>query len=86
VSRGWDPTPFGGAQQQNKGQRAQTGTGTWEVPSEHEEKLLYCDGDRALNTQPREAVDSPSLEIFKTQLDTFLCNLLQGTYFRRELD
>jgi len=25
---------------------------------------------------PREAVESPSLEIFKTRLDKFLCNLL----------
>ena len=25
---------------------------------------------------PREAVDSPSLEIFKTRLDTNLCSLL----------
>ncbi|KFZ55826.1 hypothetical protein N321_13971, partial [Antrostomus carolinensis] len=25
---------------------------------------------------PREAVESPSLEMFKTHLDTFLCNLL----------
>ena len=28
---------------------------------------------------PREVVESPSLEIFKTHLDTFLCNILQGT-------
>jgi len=28
------------------------------------------------NRLPREAVDSPSLEIFKTHLDEVLCNLL----------
>ncbi|GAB0209292.1 mitochondrial enolase superfamily member 1 [Grus japonensis] len=28
------------------------------------------------NRLPREVVDSPSLEIFKTHLDTILCNLL----------
>jgi len=28
------------------------------------------------NTLPRRAVDSPSLEIFKTRLDKVLCNLL----------
>jgi len=35
------------------------------------------------NRLPREAVKSLSLEIFKTCLDTFLCNLLQGTCFSR---
>ena len=29
---------------------------------------------------PREAVESPSLEIFKTRLDTVLCNLLWVTH------
>jgi len=28
------------------------------------------------NRLPREVVESPSLEIFKTHLDAFLCNLL----------
>jgi len=37
---------FSGAQQQNKGQ--QTETGTQEVSSEHEEKLLYCEDYKAL--------------------------------------
>ena len=28
------------------------------------------------NRLPREAVESPCMEIFKTRLDTYLCNLL----------
>ena len=28
------------------------------------------------NRLPREVVESPSLQIFKTHLDAFLCNLL----------
>ena len=28
------------------------------------------------NRLPREVVDSPSLEIFKTCLDTYLCNMV----------
>lgn len=35
------------------------------------------------NRLPKEVVDSPSLEMFKNQLDTFLCNLLSGSCFRR---
>ena len=34
---------------------------------------------------PREVVDSPSLEIFKTHLDTDLCSLLQGVCFAERL-
>jgi len=30
------------------------------------------------NRLPREAVESPSLEIFKTRLDRVLCSLLVG--------
>jgi len=46
VSRGWDQTLFSGAQQQDKGQWAQTEAE--EVPSEHEEELRPSEGDRAL--------------------------------------
>jgi len=35
------------------------------------------------NRLPREAVESPSLEIFSTSLANFLCNLLYGARFRR---
>lgn len=31
------------------------------------------------NRLPREVVESPSLNIFKSHLDTYLCNLLYGT-------
>jgi len=37
------------------------------------------------NRLPREAVESPSMEIFKTSLDAYLCNLLQGVCFSRQL-
>ena len=37
------------------------------------------------NRLPREAVESPSLGIFKTCLDAYLCNLLSGTCFSRQL-
>lgn len=43
------------------------------------------EGDRALQKQPREVVESPFLAIFKTSLDAFMCNLLYGTYFSREV-
>ena len=33
------------------------------------------------NRLPREVVESPSMEIFKTHMDTYLCDLLQGTCF-----
>ncbi|GAB0181871.1 hypothetical protein GRJ2_000652400 [Grus japonensis] len=56
------------------GQWAQTGTE--EVPTQHEEKLLHSEGDRHCNRLPREVVESPSLEIFRTCLATILCNLL----------
>jgi len=46
VSGGWGQTLFSGAQQQDKGQRAQTEAE--EVPSEHEEELLRSEGDGAL--------------------------------------
>jgi len=46
VSGGWGQTLFSGAQQQDKGQWAQTEAE--EVPSEHEEEFLPSEGDGAL--------------------------------------
>jgi len=46
VSGGLGQTLFSGAQQQDKGQWAQTEAE--EVPSEHEEELLYFEGGKAL--------------------------------------
>ena len=46
MSGGWGQALFSGAQQQDKGQWAQTEA--QEVPSEHEEELLPSEGDGAL--------------------------------------
>lgn len=43
---------------------------------EHEEKLPYFEGDLALQQAAREVVEFPSLDLFQTHLDAFLCNLL----------
>lgn len=39
-------------------------------------ELLYCAVTTHWNGLPREAAESPSLEIFKTSVDTILYNLL----------
>lgn len=36
---------------------------------------------QAKQVEEKEIMESLSLEIFKTRLDAFLCNLLQGTCF-----
>ena len=38
------------------------------------------------NRLHREVVESPSLEIFKTCLDAYLCDLVWGSCFGRGLD
>ena len=50
------------------------------------ESFLTLQAVDHLNRVPREAVESPFLEIIQTCLDDFLCYLLQGTFFSRELD
>ena len=81
MSGGWGQTLFSGAQQQDKGQRAQTEAE--KVPAEHEEELLPSEGDGALAQAAREVVESPSLEIFKTHLNKVLCSLLWVTLLRQ---
>ncbi|PKU43397.1 hypothetical protein llap_6303 [Limosa lapponica baueri] len=73
VQSGWGQVLFGGAQRQDKGQQAQTGT--WEIPSQHEEKLPLRVTE-PWNRLPREGVESPSLEVFKSRLDVLLSSLL----------
>lgn len=51
-------------------------TETQDVPSEHQETLFHCEGDRALEEVAREVVQSPFLEILKGHLDTVLGNWL----------
>jgi len=53
VSGGRGQTLFSGAQQQDKGQWAQTEA--WEVPAEDEEELLPSEGDGALKQAARGA-------------------------------
>jgi len=36
------------------------------------------------NRFSREVVESPSMEVLKTRLDTYLCDLLYGTCFGRQ--
>lgn len=47
-----------------------------EVPSEYEEKPLYCMGDRAWEQELAQPPWQPILEILKTCLDVALCNVL----------
>lgn len=42
----------------------------------YKEKLFYCDNTQAWGSLPREVVQTPSLEIFKSQLDKILSNLV----------
>jgi len=53
----------------------------WSI--QHKEKLIYSKIYRALEQVPREAVQSSSLEMFKTLLDSLLYKILQGTCFGR---
>ena len=40
------------------------------------EQIIYSEGGEALDRLPREAVDAPSLEVFKARLDGALGNLV----------
>ena len=52
---------------------------TRKVLHKHEEDLSLLSVTELRNKLPREAVESPSLEIFKSHLDAYLCNVLWGT-------
>ena len=56
--------------------RTRAQVGTQEVPPQYEEKLLSCEGDRAVEQAAQGGVESPSLESFKTCLDAVPCPLL----------
>jgi len=58
-------------------------SGEWGQTLFSEEELLHSEGDGALPRLPREAVESPSLEIFKSWLDAVLCSLLWVTLLRQ---
>lgn len=44
-----------------------------------DEEKLYAEGGRVLNRLPREVMESPSLETFKTHPDTCLCHMVWVT-------
>ena len=50
-------------------------TGTEEIPLKYEKKILHNEGPEHWNKRPKEVVESPTLETFKTHLDMFLCDL-----------
>ena len=50
-------------------------SGTQKVPYKHENFFAFRVTEH-WKKMHREVVESPFLEIFKTHLDTFLCNLL----------
>lgn len=53
----------------------QEGHGTVHFGPSSEKELLYCEGDVVLNQTARDVVESPSVKIFKSCPDTFLCSL-----------
>jgi len=73
-SGGWGQALFSGAQQQDKGQRAQTEAE--EAPAEHEEELLPSECDGALAQAAQGGCGVSFSEIFKTHLDKVLYSLL----------
>jgi len=63
-----------GAQRQDKGQRAQTEAQKFQLKMRKNFSTLRL--TEHWNRLPREAAESPSLEIFKSHLDKVLCGLL----------
>ena len=74
-SNGWGQNLFSSDQWQNKGWWAQSGT--QESTSEHEENFFILSVTEHWNRLTREILEPHSLEIFRTHLDAFLCNLLK---------
>ncbi|KAJ7405479.1 Mediator of RNA polymerase II transcription subunit 14 [Willisornis vidua] len=70
-----DQAVLGGAEQQDKRHRAETDA--QEIPPEHEEELLSCAVPVHWERAAREAVESPSLGIFQSCLEGFLCRVLR---------
>lgn len=69
----WSQAVFCCARQQDKRQGAQPEIR--EVPSAHKKKL-HCESNKALNRLPRGAVESVSLEVFRTHLCVILGNMI----------
>lgn len=56
-----------------------------EIPFNIRNNFFFCyEGDQTLAQVAKEIVDSPSLKVLKTQLDTALRNLLCLTLIRAE--
>jgi len=72
VSGGWVQTLFSGAQQQDKGHKLKHRKFRLNM----RKNFFPLSVMECWNRLPREAVESPSLEIFKTHLDKVLCSLL----------
>lgn len=53
-------------------------TETWEVPSEQEEKLIYCDSVRALLQAAQRDVGVSSEDVQKPLVKSTLSNFEQG--------
>ena len=61
-----------------------TGAAWKEIPPRHEEKLFYSEGGQAQEILPRQVVESPFLEIFRTTRASVLINLLSLTLLEQE--
>ena len=71
MSSGWFQTLLSAAHEQDKEQMSQAGT--QQVPSEHEEKLLYCVGDRELKRVSQRGCGVSSSGDIQGHPDAFLC-------------
>lgn len=76
-----DPTLLSGAQQQDK--RQWTHNEIQEIFPKYKKKLFTVKVIKEWLRLPREAVESPSLELFKTWLDMTLSNWLYLTLFEQ---